>query len=131
MRRGLQLMLGTLGAVALVAGTRGVLRGAAEVPKGGDVAANVDSEYRFYAAWYPVFGFLLLRAARAPEEQVVLVRACGGGLLLAGTARVMSLRARGAPHPSQQVLMALEFAIPAVLLPWHEKVRRAMRLSAS
>lgn len=127
MRRGLQLMLGTLGAVALVAGTRGVLRGAAEVPKGGDVAANIDSEYRFYASWYPVFGLLLLRAARAPERESVIVRACAGGFLLAATARVMSLRALGAPHPSQQVLLGLEFIVPAALLPWHEKVRRGMR----
>ena len=127
MRRRLQLALTTMGVVAITAGTRGVLQGAAEVPRSGDTSANVDSEYRFYASWYPIFGVLLLHAARAPERESVIVRACAAGSLLAATARVLSLRALGPPHASQRILMGVEFAIPAVLLPWHARVKAAER----
>ena len=121
-RRAHQVALGALGGVAAAMGARGVLRGAAEVPGGGPVSASVDSEYRFYAAWYHVIGLLLFRAARDPEAGSPVVRATAGGLLVAACARVLSLRRHGRPHPSQVVLMALEFAIPAVLLPWHASV---------
>ena len=121
-RGALRVALGTMGGVATVMGASGVLRGAAEVIDGGPVSANVDSEYRFYAAWYHVIGLLLLRAARRPEEESTVVRATAGGLLVAAGARVLSIRRLGRPHRFQLVLMGLEFAIPAVLLPWHSSV---------
>lgn len=126
-RRGLQLTLRALGTVAVAAGTRGVVRGASEVPNPGAVSANVDSEYRFYAAWYPVFGVLLLRAARAPEREAVLIRACGAGSLLAATGRLLSVREHGTPHPSQRLLLGLELLIPAVIVPWQARVAGAAR----
>jgi hypothetical protein len=43
-RRGLQVTLAAIGAVATVAGASGAMRGPAEVVKGGPVSANVDSE---------------------------------------------------------------------------------------
>lgn len=95
MRRGLQFLLRALGTTAIAAGARGVLSGAREMPNPGVVSPTVDSEYRFYAAGYPVFGVLLLRAARAPERQSVLVRACGAGSLIAATGRLLSIRKHG------------------------------------
>jgi hypothetical protein len=101
-----------------------VLRGAAEVTGGGPVSARVDSEYRFYAAWYPVMGVLLLRAARAPEREAVVVRAVGAGFFTAACGRVLSLRSLGPPNTLQKVLMAVEFAIPVVIVPWQAQVAR-------
>ncbi len=74
-RRGLQLALTVIGAVAVVFGGLGVARGAAGVLEGGKVSANVDSELRFFASWYAVLGALLLRAARRPETDGAIVRA--------------------------------------------------------
>jgi hypothetical protein len=89
---------------------------------GGSVSARVDSEYRFYASWYAVFGVLLLRAARQPERETLTVRAGATAFLIAACGRVLSLRELGQPNFLQKVLMALEFAIPAVIVPWQEQV---------
>lgn len=81
--------------------------------------ANVDSEYRFHAARYPISGVLLVRAAG--------VRAFSAGLLLAASGRTLSVRKLGPPNALQRVLMALEFAIPAVIVPWQAAVAREHR----
>jgi hypothetical protein len=124
-RRGLQVVLGVMGSIATAAGVRGAITGAAEVLEGGPVSANVDSEYRFYAAFYPVIGVLLLRAARAPESETVVVRAASAGFLLAACSRALSVRRLGRPHPLQQTLMLIEFVVPALVVPWHTRVRSA------
>jgi hypothetical protein len=126
-RRGLQATLATIGAVATAAGVSGVVRGPAEVAGGGAVSAPVDSEYRFYAAWYPVFGVLLLRCARAPEREAVIVRAVAAGFLTAAAGRVLSIRRLGRPNRFQQVLLAIELAIPPVIVPWQAAVARDRR----
>jgi len=57
-----------LGIVAVAAGAHTVLIGGDSVLNHGDVSAGVDSELRFYAAWYVVAGALLLRAVRRIES---------------------------------------------------------------
>ena len=121
-RRGLQVALTTIGVVATVAGGSGVVRGAAEVKGGGPVSAPVDSEYRFYAAWYPVLGVLLLRASRRPEVETTIVRACAAGFFLAACGRVLSIRSLGAPNSVQKFLLGVEFVIPAVVIPWQAAI---------
>jgi Domain of unknown function (DUF4345) len=121
-RKALQLVLSALGAVATAAGARGMVQGAAEVVDAGSYSSNVDSEYRFYAAWYHVAGLVLLRAARQPEDATVAVRLFSGGLFAAGCARLLSARTVGSPHRLQRLLMGLEFAIPVVLIPWQRQV---------
>jgi hypothetical protein len=123
----LQALLAALGAVATVAGARGVLKGSSEVIEGGPVSANVDNEYRFYAAWYHVMGLLVLRAARQPESETAIVRICAGGLLVGACGRILSIRTLGQPHALQKVLMGLEFAIPVVIVPWQMRVAREVR----
>jgi hypothetical protein len=123
--RGLQAALGTIGTVATVAGTSAVVQGTANVVRGGDVSENVDSEFRFYASWYAVFGALLLTAARRPETGTTVVRAAGAGFCLAGVGRVLSWRARGRPHGLFVALTVAEFAIPIAIIPWQRRVRYA------
>jgi hypothetical protein len=128
-RRGLQATLAVIGGVATLAGANGVLRGAAEVFGGGPVSARVDSEYRFYASWYPVFGVLLLRAARQPENERLIVRAGAAGFLLAAGGRLLSIRKLGPPNALQKTLLGLEVVLPVVIVPWQERVSREARLS--
>jgi hypothetical protein len=125
-RGALRAVLSLIGVVATFEGARGVVQGASQVVDGGRVSANVDSEYRFYAAWYHVLGLLLLSAARRPEAEARIIRACAGGFLLAACGRVLSMRAVGPPHRLQKVLMALEFVIPAVIVPWQAQVAREL-----
>ena len=123
-RAGLVALLTALGAVVTFEGLRGVVQGARQVVGGGPVSANIDSEYRFYSAWYAAFGLLLLGAARRPEHEARLVRAGAGGFLLAATGRALSSRTSGPPHPLQRALMAVEFVLSAVLVPWQARVAR-------
>jgi Domain of unknown function (DUF4345) len=123
-RRGLQLALVILGTVGTTFGALGVAQGGSGVRGGGKVSANVDSELRFFAAWYAIFGVLMLRAARRPESEVTIVRAAGVGCLLAASGRILSMKASGPPSTIFKVLMGIEFAIPAVILPWHTAVWR-------
>jgi hypothetical protein len=122
--RGLQAMLATIGTVATVAGTSAVVQGTSNVLHGGEASANVDSEFRFYASWYAVFGALLLRAARHPETETAVVRAAGAGFFVAGLGRVLSWRARGRPHVLFRALTAAELAIPVLIIPWQRRVAR-------
>jgi hypothetical protein len=89
------------------------------------VSANVDSEYRFYSAWYAVLGVLLLGAARRPEQEARLIRAGAGGFLTAAAGRLLSIRTAGAPHPLQRVLLAVELVLPPVLVGWQARVAGA------
>ena len=113
-----------LGSVATVAGARGVLIGAAETPGKSQVSPNVDSEYRFYAAWYHVVGLFLLRSARRPAIDASTVQLCAGGFGVAALGRLLSIRKVGRPHPSQLALLVMEIAIAAGLPIWHRRTPR-------
>ena len=126
-RSGLVTLLTALGAVATVEGTRGAVQGAGQVVGGGPVSANVDSEYRFYSAWYAVLGVLLLGAARRPEHETRVIRATAGGFLMAALGRLLSSRTAGPPHPLQRALMVVELVLPPVLVGWQSQVRSAGR----
>jgi hypothetical protein len=129
-RRGLQLALAGIGAVATTFGALGVVRCGGGVLRGGTVSANVDSEMRFFASWHAVLGVLVLRAARRPESEATIVRACAAGFLLAACGRVLSARALGPPSTLFKMLMAAEFAIPVVIVPWQVAIRRAAKAAA-
>jgi hypothetical protein len=113
-------LLRASGAVAVVmglhgvlTGTRGVARGPRDVPFPG--RANVDSEFRFFAAWYAVTGALSLRAAEAPDGDDVTTRAIGAGWLLAALGRLRAMRASGRPHPLFLLLLAAELVLGVAL----------------
>jgi hypothetical protein len=124
MRQGLQVVLTALGAVAVVFGGLTVLAGAGGVVDGGRVSASVDSELRFYAAWYLGAGVLMLRSVRRVEAEGSLIRLIGAVFLIAAAARVLSMVALGTPHPLFLALMVIEFAIPVVIVPWQGAVAR-------
>jgi hypothetical protein len=61
-RRGLEVFLAILGAVALGFGALAVVTGTSLIPNGGAATASIDSELRFYAVWYAAAGVVLIRA---------------------------------------------------------------------
>jgi predicted anti-sigma-YlaC factor YlaD len=124
-RSGLVALLTAIGAVATVEGVRGVVQGTRQVPGGGGAPATVDSEYRFYSAWYAVLGVLLLGAARRPEQEARLVRAGAGGFLTAAAGRLLSIRTAGPPSAPQRALLADELVLPPVLIGWQARVAGA------
>jgi hypothetical protein len=118
MRRGLQIFLAVLGAISVVAGASALLAGASQVIGERAVSNNVDSEFRFFAAWYVVAGVLLLRAIPGVEREGPTIRLIAAGLLLAAVGRVLSLASVGTPHSWYIVLMGIEFVLPVVIVPW-------------
>jgi hypothetical protein len=123
-RRGLQLTLTIVGGVAVAFGALTVITGGALVLDGGKVSPSIDSELRFYAAWYVGAGVIVIRAARRVESEGSTIRAVCAVLLLGGMARLLSIVSVGAPHPVFLVLMALEIVLPALLVPWQAAVAR-------
>lgn len=129
MRLGLQAVLVALGLVAVSFELAGLLGGAATVRDAGSVAPNVDSEFSFFASWYLGAGVVLLVTVRRLEESGTVIRSLCALLLLAAGGRALSIATVGAPHPLYVILMAVEVAIPAVVIPWQTAVTRRIRPS--
>jgi hypothetical protein len=116
--------LAAIGAVAVVAGARGVLLGASEVQRPGTVTPDVDSEYRFYAAWYPIVGMALLQASRGRSLDGSVLSGASAGLFLAAAGRTLSLKRYGQPHWTQLTLLGAELVAPTALLWWSRRAPR-------
>lgn len=127
--RALQGTVGVLGTIAVVFGLQTVAIGADSILGAGQVSPNLDNELRFYAAWYVGAGLLLLRAVHRVETQAATIRGVAAILLLAAFGRVLSMVMVGMPHPGQIALMAAEFTIPVVVVPWQAAIARRLHRS--
>lgn len=127
MRRALQAFLYLLGMVAVAAGLLTVLTGASTVLDGGPATPSLDSELRFYAAWYVGAGVFVLRAARRPEAHRGVILAVAAAFGLAATGRAISWATVGRPSALAVALMAVEYLIALGLPPWQAAVRRSLR----
>lgn len=115
-RRGLQLVLGTFGVIAIAFGGLTIVTGASTIPDAGVVATSVDNEMRYFGAWYIVAGVLALRSARDPDPESFTIRLLAAGLLLGAGGRVASIVAVGSPHPLFLVLLGVEVVAALVIL---------------
>jgi hypothetical protein len=78
----------------------------------------VESELRFYAAFYAAYGLAVLRVAPGADRHTAAVRALAGALFLAGLARAAGWIAVGRPHRPQRGLLAIELAAPPAIVAW-------------
>lgn len=108
-----------------MAGTLGVLVGADLVPGVERVAPSLDSEMRFFAAWYAAAGVVVLWSVPRVEEAKMVVRVVSAAVFVAGCGRLLSWATVGKPHGFLVVLMVIELALPFVLIPWQASVARA------
>ncbi|ORA82104.1 DUF4345 domain-containing protein [Mycobacterium malmoense] len=88
--------------------------GTASVPGATDANATVDSRERFYSAIFAGYGIAWVQAARRSPIRVGDVWLLAGVMLAGGVGRLISVVQKGRPHWFQDVLTALEFAVPAV-----------------
>ena len=110
------------GAVATVAGLHSVAAGAKSIA-GQDLAnASVESELRFYAAFYVAYGLAVLRVAPRADRDTAAVRALAGALFLAGLARASGWLAAGKPHPLQRGLLVIELTGPSAIVAWQKRL---------
>lgn len=105
-----------LGLVAVVAGLVTVLGGTGAMPGDSRATPNVESELRFYAAFWTGFGVLALHAARRPEQETNLLRGLSLFLFLGGLARVFAWLDSDSPDTPFLVLMGLELTLPLFMI---------------
>ncbi|MFN2590132.1 MAG: DUF4345 domain-containing protein [Actinomycetota bacterium] len=131
MVRAFRIVVAVASVVAIVAGIAGVVFGESGVLGTHVVTPNVDSELRFFSAWYVVAGVLLLLALPNVEREARTVRTVFAGFFLAGCGRAISMVTVGRPHGMYVVLMAIELALPLVVVPWHGRLARRSSAVAS
>ena len=123
--RSLQLFLYVFAAVAIVAGAATVVLGSESIPAAGDPGANLESELRFYSAWWVGAGVFLAWLAPRVGELARELRAFCALLFLAATARLLAAWETDWPSTGQIVLMAVEFALSVILVAWQARASRA------
>jgi hypothetical protein len=84
----------------------------------------LESELRFYSAFYVAYGLLVVRTARRTQLDPAAVRALAGTLFLAGLGRAGAWLTVGRPHPFQQALLAIELAAPPLVVAEQARLRR-------
>jgi hypothetical protein len=119
---GLRAVLHLSGAVATAAGLHTVIAGAKSIP--GEKLANpsVESELRFYAAFYLAYGIAALRVAPRAERETAAVRALAAALFVAGLARTAGWLAAGNPGRLQRGLLVVELAGPPLVVALQAQV---------
>jgi uncharacterized protein DUF4345 len=121
-RRAFRSLIRLGGLVATAAGVDTVVRGARSVPAQTLANPSVESELRFYAAFYVATGLVALRVAPRADRDSTTVRALAGALFLAGLGRVIAWRHVGAPHHLQRVLLAIELTAPPAIVAWQGRL---------
>ena len=109
--------------MATAAGMDTVVRGARSIAGRQRVNAAVESELRFYAAYYVAYGIAVLRVAPRADRDTAAVRAAAGALFLAGAARTGAWLASGRPEPLQRALLAVELAAPPLVTALEARLR--------
>jgi hypothetical protein len=104
------------GAACTAIGSYHFMFGSASVPGENAADATVDSRERFYGAIFAGYGAAWIRATRQRPIAATDVRALSGLMMVGGAGRLISAARTGRPHWFQELLTAVEFAAPGVLL---------------
>jgi hypothetical protein len=111
------------GAIATGAGLHTLIAGGKSFPPWRHAGAMVESELRFYSAFYVAYGVHVLRTAARADPDPQAVNATAAALFLAGLGRAGAWLALGKPHPLQRALLAIELAAPPLLVLERARLR--------
>lgn len=121
----LRRTLRILAVVPIVAGAATVLFGSGIIPGAERPGASVESELRFYGAWWIGAGLFLLSLAPRIEERGRELQVFAALLVLGAAGRVIALLDDGRPHAQFLVLMGLEIVVAGALVAWQRRVARS------
>ena len=113
-----------LAIVPVATGLSSLVLGSSIIPGGEGTGASVESELRFYSAFWVGFGLYLWTLAPDVAHRGTELRIASAVLVLGAAGRALAIADVGRPHTWFIVLMALEVLIPAVLVPWQARVAR-------
>lgn len=123
MKLGLQIVLVILSLVPAYYGLANMIAGPAGFIAPEHVTPALDSQFRFQSAYY--FGLAVIIWSVIPniERHTTLFRILIGALFLGGLSRVYSYVTVGAPPPNMLSGMALELALPLLII-WQARVAK-------
>jgi hypothetical protein len=104
-----------LSVVAAATGLMCFFQGAKSVPGADHVNPAIDSDLRFYSAYWLGYSALCAWVALNLPERIDWVPFLAVTLLLSATGRLLSLTQTGSPGRLYTLYMAAEFAIAVVL----------------
>ena len=113
------------GGIATAAGLQTVIAGARSLPDQELATASVESELRFYSAFYVAYGLAALRVAPRADREAGEVRALAAALFFAGLARAGGWLAVGRPPRLQRRLLVIELAAPPAVVAWQSRLAAA------
>ena len=113
------------GAVATSSGLHTLLGGGRSFPPWRQADAMVESELRFYSAFYVAYGLLVFHTARRADLDPPVVRSLAAALFLAALGRAGAWLAVGKPHPLQRALLAIELGAPPLVVAEQARLKSA------
>ena len=111
------------GATATFAGLHTLLTGGRSFPPWRQAAPTLESELRFYSAFYLAYGLYVLRTAARTELDPAAIGGIAATLFLAGVGRGSAWLAVGKPHALQRGLLAIELAAPPLVVLQRARLR--------
>jgi hypothetical protein len=121
----LKYLAAATGASSIAIGSYHFALGTASVPGATDANATVDSRERFYSAIFAGYGIAWIQATRKSPIRASDVRLLAGVMLAGGVGRLISLARNGRPHWFQDVLTAIEFAVPVAFFGLADAQKKA------
>jgi Domain of unknown function (DUF4345) len=109
-------LLTLIGLTATLTGIFAVLTGSSGQADGAQATPSVESELRFFAAFWIAYGAAALYVAPRVAREIHAVRALAVFLFLGGVARGIAWIADGRPQALFIVLLALELLLPPAIL---------------
>ena len=120
----LRALLGLGGVVAISAGLHTVVTGGKSLPPWRHASATVESELRWYSAYYVAFGFFVLRTAAPARPDPRAVQAIAAAVFLGALGRAGAWVTVGKPHPFQRALLAVELTLPPIFMVEQRRLGR-------
>ena len=124
----LRALLTGIGLVAVTTGLFAGITGTSGMPGENAASANVESELRYFAAFWVAYGVVALWLAPRAAQAQTAVRALAGFMFLGGIARAIAWIDSGRPDDLFVALLVLELAIPPLVIALQV---RAMRTRVS
>jgi hypothetical protein len=121
--RSLRGLLLVIGLTATATGLFAVAGGPDTQSDGGEVKASIDSEFRFFAAFWLAYGLSVLWVAARGFRDPATVRWVAAVLFGAGLARALAWVLEGQPAAIFILLLTLELVVPPLVLVLDRRVR--------
>lgn len=114
MRRILQIWLVVFGVTCAGIALAHLLFGSSTIIGGGSVNATIDSDMRFYALLFMVYGLALVWCARDVETKALPINLLSLIFFVGGLTRILAWAATGKPNWFYVLMIPVELVLPII-----------------